>query len=131
MIKAINPINFGYSSILKTLCKQGKISPPDFYGGELSKDTVSVEHIKLHSKGGQTKLSNIVLTSAKNNNLRGNKPLIDFFNPEAAKEYFNYFAGLLVPYKQKGKIKVFDGDCYIKNVQKTISEVLKEDGIKF
>lgn len=118
-------INFGYSNILKTLYKQGKINPPDFYSGlPLDKDTVSLEHLKLHSQGGKTTISNTVLTSAKNNNLRGNKPLIEFFNPENAKKYFDYFTNLIVPYRKNGKNKIFYGDTHVAEIKKTISTLL-------
>lgn len=106
-------ISFGYSNILKTLYKQGKINPPDFYTGQpLDKDTVSLEHLIPHSQNGRTKLSNLVLTSSKNNNLRGNKPLTEFFNPENAKKYFDYFTNLIIPYRKNGKNKIFYGDTY-------------------
>lgn len=121
-------ISFKYSSILKTLYKQGKINPPDFYSGEpLEKDTVSIEHLKLHSQGGHTKLSNVVLTSAKNNNLRGNKPLIEFFSPENAKKYFDYFVNLIVPYREKGKNKIFYGDTYVSQAKQTVTDLLKNN----
>lgn len=122
-----NNISFQYSNILKTLYKQGKINPPDFYSGlPLDKDTVSIEHLKLHSQGGHTQLSNIVLTSAKNNNLRGNKPLIEFFNPENAKKYFDYFTNLIVPYTEKGKNKIFIGDTYSTQAKQTIISLLEQ-----
>lgn len=121
-----NNISFKYSSILKTLYKQGKINPPDFYSGlPLEKDTVSLEHLKPHSQGGRTQLSNLVLTSAKNNNDRGNKNLIEFFNPENAKKYFDYFVNLIVPYEEKGKSKIFIGDTYVSQAKQTIESLLK------
>lgn len=122
-----NRINFGYSNILKTLYKQGKINPPDFYSGlPLEKDTVSLEHLKPHSQGGRTQLSNLVLTSAKNNNDRGNKNLIGFFNPENAKKYFDYFTNLIVPYTEKGKNKIFIGDTYSTQAKQTILRLLEQ-----
>lgn len=121
-------ISFQYSNILKVLYKQGKINPPDFYTGEpLDKDTVSIEHLKLHSEGGKTTISNTVLTSAKNNNLRGNKPLIEFFNPENAKKYFDYFVDLIVPYTKKGKNKIFYGDTYVSQAKQTVADLLKNN----
>lgn len=121
-----NNISFTYSNILKTLYKQGKINPPDFYSGlPLEKDTVSIEHLKLHSEGGKTTISNTVLTSAKNNNLRGNKPLIEFFNPENAKKYFDYFTNLIIPYKKNGKNKIFYGDTYVSQAKQTVTDLLK------
>ena len=126
--KIINSnISFKYSNILKTLYKQGKINPPDFYSGlPLEKDTVSLEHLKPHSQGGRTQLSNLVLTSAKNNNDRGDKNLIGFFNPENAKKYFDYFTNLIVPYKEKGKSKIFIGDTYATQAKQTIISLLEK-----
>ena len=70
-------ITFGYSHKLKTLYKQGKLPTVKygFYGGELTKDIVSLEHLQPHSKGGKTVLNNLVLATIENNNRRGNKSL--------------------------------------------------------
>jgi hypothetical protein len=114
----VSPISFGYSHKLKTLYKQGKLPSvvKGFYGGKLTVDTVTLEHLKPHSKGGRTVLENLVLATANNNHRRGNKPLQDYLNPQAMEEYFAQFKDL--------KIKNFNGNDYIKKVQKTIERIL-------
>lgn len=120
----INPINlnspaFGYSHELKTLYKKGLIKIDyDFYGDKLTKDSATLEHLKPHSKGGKTTLSNLVLATRKSNQMRGNRPLREYYNPAAAENYFNYFKGLFV--------RGFNGDKYIKLIKRTISNLLKE-----
>lgn len=120
----INPINlnspaFGYSHELKTLYKKGLIKIDyDFYGDKLTKDTATLEHLKPHSKGGKTTLSNLVLATRKSNQMRGNRLLREYYNPAAAENYFNYFKGLFV--------RGFNGDKYIKLIKRTISNLLKE-----
>lgn len=115
---SVQPVSFGYSNKLKTLYKQGKLPTviKGFYGDVLSKDVVSLEHLKPHSQGGKTVLSNLVLSSVNNNNKRGNKPLNDFLNPKTAIEYLEQFKGV--------KVGSFNGDNYIQSITKTIKELL-------
>lgn len=69
-------ISFKYSNRLKTLYKKGKIKvPTGFYGDVLTKDNTTLEHIVPHSLGGKTVEDNLVLSSSRTNNLRGNKEL--------------------------------------------------------
>ena len=107
-------ISFGYSNKLKTLYKQGLLPTvkKGFYGGILSNDVVTLEHLLPHSKGGPTCLSNLVLSTAENNFKRGNKDLALYFKPEAAREYLKQFEGI--------KLKKFKGDKYIKIIKKTL-----------
>ena len=113
----VTTISFGYSHKLKTLYKQGKLPIVyGFYGGLLTKDTVTLEHLKPHSKGGRTTLQNLVLATAKNNQNRGNKPLKDFLNPEKMEQYLNQFKDI--------KIKKFDGNKYIEMIRKTVGELI-------
>ena len=115
---SVQPVSFGYSHKLKTLYKQGKLPTvlKGFYGDVLTKDVISLEHLKPHSKGGKTVLNNLVLSSVRNNNKRGNKPLKDFLNPETMKEYLNQFKGL--------KVGNFNGDKYIESITKTVKELI-------
>lgn len=110
-------VSFGYSNKLKTLYKKGLLPTvrKGFYGGDLSKEVTTLEHLIPHSKGGATVLSNLVLATADNNLRRGNKHLSLFFKPEAAKEYLDQFIGV--------KVKNFNGDNYIKLVEKTLSKM--------
>ena len=81
-------LSFRYSNPLKTLYKKGQLKSvkTGFYGGELTKRNVTLEHLKPHSKGGKTELSNLVLATDENNRKRGNKPLKDYLNPENIKK---------------------------------------------
>lgn len=114
----VSSVSFGYSHKLKTLYKQGKLPSvvKGFYGGVLTADTVTLEHLKPHSQGGKTSLENLVLATANNNHRRGNKPLQEFLDPKAMEEYFAQFKDL--------KIKNFNGNDYIKKVQKTIERLI-------
>lgn len=114
----VSSVSFGYSHKLKTLYKQGKLPSvvDGFYGGKLTVDTVTLEHLKPHSKGGRTSLENLVLATANNNHRRGNKPLQEFLNPEAMEKYLEQFKGV--------KVKNFDGNKYIEKIRKTIGGLI-------
>ena len=114
------PVVFRYKSILKTYWLEGKLPKvtKGFYGGELTKDTVTLEHIKPVSKGGRTVLSNLAIAKNTKNWARGNKPLADFFNKEAFEEYCEYFKDVKLPF--------FNGNNYIKQLKKTVEKVIKE-----
>ena len=114
----VSPVSFGYSHKLKTLYKKGKLPTvaEGFYGGKLSLDDVTLEHLKPHSKGGRTVLDNLVLATAENNHKRGNQPLKDFLNPEAMEKYLNQFKDV--------KLKNFDGNKYIEKIRKTVKGLL-------
>lgn len=119
IIKPIPPNSptFGYSSPLKTLYKKGDLPIKyGFYGDKLTPKTVTLEHLKPHSKGGKTVLSNLVLATKENNNRRGNKPLGLFIVWEYVERYLSQFVGL--------KVKGFDGDLYIKMIRKTLDEIV-------
>ena len=108
---------FGYHHQLKTLYLKGKIKPKyGLYGDKLTKKNVSLEHILPKSKGGKTELDNLALASQRMNNLRGNKPLIDYLTPENLARYINEFINIKIP--------EFDGVKYIKALLKTINKVL-------
>lgn len=112
-----NKVSFGYSSPLKTLFKKGKLPTvtKGFYGGTLTKDTVSLEHLIPHSQGGRTELSNLVLATKENNNLRSNLPIKDFINIEQVKIYLKQFQGVLTDN--------LNGDKYIKNIIRTLRKM--------
>lgn len=106
--------SFGYHNILKTEWLKGKLPTVKrgFYGDILTKETVSLEHLDCVCNGGETVTSNLVLASKKQNNLRGNKDLKDFFKRDKAIEYLEQFIGV--------KTKRFNGDDYIRNIIKRI-----------
>lgn len=108
---------FGYRHQLKTLYLKNKIKiPTDFYGSPLSKDTVTLEHLKPKSKGGVTQLKNLVLATRRNNEKRSNYPLKDFLNKEAMEKYLSYFENVVV--------EDFNGNEYIKMIRKTVRNLI-------
>lgn len=108
----------GYNSVLKKYYKSGQLPTVKygFYGDELTKDTVSLEHLKPHSKGGYTNLSNLVLASRDQNTKRGNDDLKLHFKPDAAKRYLKQFIGI--------KLKRFDGNEYVQGILNTLNKLL-------
>ena len=108
----------GYNSILKKYYKSGQLPSVKygFYGDKLTKDTVSLEHLKPHSKGGHTNLSNLVLASREQNTKRGNDDLRLHFNPETAQRYLQQFIGI--------KLKRFDGNNYVQGILRTLNKLL-------
>ena len=119
-INTISNVSFGYKSILKTHWLNGSLPnvTKGFYGGDLTKDTITLEHLKPVSKGGKTELKNLVLSEDIRNWNRGNKPLTEVFNKEAFQTYCEEFKGVKLPY--------FNGDDYIKQITKTIERLLKQ-----
>lgn len=116
----IIPINFGYKSILKTYFLKGKLPSvtKGFYGGELTKDNVTLEHLLPHSKKGKTVLNNLVLSKDVNNWNRGNRPLIEYYDPDLFKAYCEQFKGV--------KLREFNGGDYIKQITATVERLLKQ-----
>ena len=66
--KPADGVAFGYKSPLKTLYIKGKLHiNKGFYGGTLTKENVTLEHLVPYSKGGKTTLDNLVLATKENN----------------------------------------------------------------
>lgn len=108
--------SFGYRHELKTHYLKGRIKvKTGFYGGKLTKDTVTLEHLKPKSKGGKTELSNLVLVTRRNNEKRSNFPLKDFLNKEAMELYLSYFEDVKLP--------GFDGNKYIDMIRRTVRKL--------
>jgi CRISPR/Cas system Type II protein with McrA/HNH and RuvC-like nuclease domain len=84
----------------------------------LTKENVSIDHLKPVSKGGKTELKNIVLSSKHKNQLKGNKPLKDYIDFETVGQYLEQFIGVKFP--------DFDGNKYIKLILRQISELMNE-----
>lgn len=129
----VNP-SFGYSTILSKLYREGKLPmiKRGFYGDLLNNDPSSPrfatnEHLNPHSLGGSTHPRNIVLSSKRLNNARGNDPLSTVFNLDKATAYFKQFEDVKVPYKKGGKNKIFDGNNYIKLAWENITKLLKRE----
>ena len=111
-----NSPTFGYSHQLKTLYRQGKLPVKyGFYGDRLTQKNVSLEHLKPHSKGGKTELSNLVLASKQRNQARGNADINNFANKETIIKYLSQFIDV--------KIKDFDGNKYINAIIKTLTNL--------
>ena len=112
-------VSFGYTHYLKTYYLQGKLPTVKrgLYGGILTPETVSLEHILPKEKGGHTTLSNLALATKINNSYRGSKPLKDVLTEEQAKEYLDQFKGV--------QVNDFYGDVYIKKAGATINRLLK------
>lgn len=119
-IISTTPISFGYKNILKTYFLKDKLPSvtKGFYGGELTKNNVTLEHLLPTSKKGITKLGNLVLSKDVNNWNRGNRPLIQFYDPDIFKAYCKQFEGVKLPF--------FNGDDYVKQITNTVERLLKQ-----
>lgn len=120
-------ISFGYSSILKDLFKEGKMPSVThgIYGNPIDKATVSLEHLRAKSYGGQNTLSNYALAHIKANSMRGNMPLPYFLNNEMLENYLSQFN-----FEIKGK---FSGYKYQDMIRETckrlgVGEELRDKG---
>ena len=111
----------GYNSILKDMYKDGRLPSVKIglYGGRLSKQTVSLEHIKPASKGGSTALKNMALATKDNNRLRGNRDINNYLTKAMLYNYLIQFKDLIVKYKGK----IFNGNNYISNIVSTLKKV--------
>lgn len=115
-IEPTDGITFGYKSPLKTLYKKGKLNiDKGFYGGTLTKENVTLEHLVPYSKGGKTTLDNLVLATKENNMKRSNLPIKDFINPSQVREYLKQFLGI--------STDDFSGDKYIKKIVMTLKKM--------
>lgn len=112
-----NP-NFQYSSPLKTLWRKGKLPSVKygFYGDVLTQKNVSLEHLKAHSKGGKTNLTNLVLASKAKNNARGNDAIDDYLEVNNLVRYLKQFKDI--------RLKDFDGNKYIAGVLATLGGLI-------
>lgn len=117
----IGEVSFGYSNIIKTLYKRNKLPSVKygFYGDELTKGNVSLEHLKPRSKGGKTELCNLVLASANKNQERAARPLSEMLNWECVGRYLEQFRNV--------HVGTFNGNQYIEMILRTIKRVLKNE----
>ena len=107
---------FQYNSALKTLYRKGELPVKyGFYGDKLTQKNISLEHLKPHSKGGKTELSNLVLASKQKHQARGNADIRNFANKETIAKYLSQFIDV--------KIKGFDGNKYINGIIKTLKNL--------
>lgn len=110
----------GYKSPLKSHFVKGDMPKVKygFYGDILTIENVSIDHLKAVSKGGKTELKNIVLSSKRNNQLKGNDHLKKHIDLKSAGRYLQQFIGIKFP--------DFDGNKYIKLVLQQISRLMGE-----
>lgn len=117
-ISANQNISFkGYQHPLKTLFKKGQMPSVKFglYGEPITPDTVSLEHLKPHSWGGQTTWGNLALAHRKTNTARGSRPLADFLSWEMLENYLSQF---------NFRIKnIFNGYDYQEKIRRTCEKM--------
>lgn len=103
---------------MKQLWKKGKLPQvkKGLYGGELTNENITNEHIVPKSKGGANNDSNMALATEENNNARGNEPIDKFVTEEDAEQYAEQFRGI--------KLHDFDGDSYIKKFWKAFKAAI-------
>lgn len=120
-INFIKPIAFQYKSPLKTEWLKGNMPTvtKGLYGGTLTKDNVTLEHLVPHSQGGRTTIKNLALAVDKNNFKRGAQPIENFLTKEMLDEYLEQFKNIKLP--------DFDGKRYIKSLQKLLEGILKNE----
>lgn len=112
-------ITFGYNNVIKDLFREDKLPEVRFgiYGDRLTKENVSLEHLRPYSKSGKSKLSNFALASKQKNNIRGNEDIRKFLTPEMAKNYLKQFVGIETVSKSGTK---FNGNNYIDMIISTL-----------
>lgn len=120
------PPSFLGQDNVANLWKRGKLPTVKvgIYGTQLTKKTVSREHVIPRSMGGSSENSNIALGDKFINSKRGTKPLNEFTTFENVIAYLLQFIGVKV--EKNGKI-IFDGDKYFKNLIPS----LKSQGFNF
>ena len=117
LVQPIQSLTFQYSSPLKTLWRKGKLPVKyGFYGDILTQKNVSLEHLKPHSKGGKTNLTNLVLASKTKNNARGDSSVKDYLTVENVVRYLAQFKDI--------RIKDFDGNKYIAGILATLGGLI-------
>ena len=120
MITPVNAFQLsfkGYQHPLKTLFKKGLMPSVThgLYGEAINSVNVSLEHLKPHSKGGQTTLFNLALAERHKNSARGSYPLAYFLSWEMLENYLSQFN-----FRIQG---LFDGFKYQKGIRDTCIEL--------
>ena len=107
----------GYQHPLKTLFKKGMMPSVvhGIYGELINASNVSLEHLRPHSKGGQTTLFNLALAERHKNSARGSHSLADFLSWEMLEKYLEQFN-----FRIQG---LFDGYKYQKGLRDTCIEL--------
>ena len=112
-------IVFGVSHAIKTHWLKGDFPSVTrgLYGGRLTRDNISLEHIQPKSKGWRTDLYKLALATKYQNNKRSSRPLKECLTQEQADEYLSQFRDVRLP--------DFNGDKYAYIVGKKIKRMLK------
>ena len=112
-------IVFGVSHAIKTHWLRGDFPSvtKGLYGGRLTPDNISLEHIQPKSKGGRTELYNLALATKYQNNKRSSRPLKECLTQEQADEYLSQFKGI--------QLDDFNGDKYARILGKKLKQLLK------
>lgn len=106
-----------FKSHLKDLYKKGKIKVQyGLYGQKLTPKNVTDEHLKPRSWGGSSDLSNIALATKQANWQRGNEPIENYLSLKMFYNYCKQFWDINLP--------DFNGKEYVKNITKTIGELI-------
>ena len=124
MIKPIKPIliPFKRKSPIKTEYQKGNIPlEKDFLGGELTPETATLDHALARAKGGKSRMSNYIILSAKNNNLKGDRDIFEFATEENTKAYFKAFEGT--------RFDKYTGEDYLKMLSNTLRELWEQSPI--
>lgn len=117
-INPICPIIFK-KNVLKKEWLKGNLPSvkKGIYGGILTPENISLEHVNCKCFGGKTKTFNLALATQEFNNLRGNQPLKDFLDKDVFVQYLEQF--------EKVSLPNFNGKDYIKGLIKTVIDVLE------
>ena len=115
----VNQPSFKYKNVLKTEWIKGNMPSVkyDMGGNLLTKDNVSLGHMKAHSLGGKTVIDNLMLETKLYNNAKGNLPFSQFFNREAFEAYCKQFENIKLPN--------FNGWDYILRITRTAEYLIK------
>lgn len=117
ILKPIKTPQFGKMLMLKRLWVDGDLPTvtKGIYGENLTRNNLSIEHLKPKVKGGTSEIGNLALADVFINNKRSAMPLNIFVTPESANDYLNQFKHVVV--------RQFNGDTYITAVKKTLKKL--------
>ena len=118
----IEQIPFKRKSPIKTEYQKGNIPlKKDFFGGELTPETATLDHALARAKGGKSRMSNYIILSAKNNNLKGDRDIFEFATEENTEAYFNALENV-----QLGK---HTGEQYLSMLSRTLRTLWEQSPI--
>lgn len=113
-----NP-TFQYHSKLMEAYKSGRLKlKKGAYGGKLTPENASHEHIIPHSKGGADNMTNYIITTKELNHKRDVRPFKEVVQVEPLLEYFDAILN--------SKCDDFNRVQYIKDIIKTMLRALRE-----